>query len=55
MEVNAVVAWFRRADVSVAGEQGSSAKSIGCVVAFREGEEELIPLVLYTGELVAVD
>ena len=55
VEVDAVVAWFRRADVAVAGEEGPGAKSIGRIVAFREGEEELIPLVFNARELVAVD
>ena len=55
VEVDAVVAWFRRANVAVTGKQGSRAECIGCVIAFREGEEKLIPLVFNTGELVAID
>ena len=55
VEVNAVMAWLRWADVSITGKEGAGAQSIGCVIAFWQGKEELVPFVFNTWKLVAVD
>ena len=55
VEVNAVMTWLRWADVSITGKEGAGAQSIGCVIAFRQSKEELVPFVRNTWKLVAVD
>jgi len=55
VKVNTVVSGFWRADVSVASEERTGAHGCRGVIAFREGEVELIPAIFDTGDLVAVD